>query len=289
MILKTGHDNSMTPQITRFFLLLGAFALSLIFPGCASIAPKKTEPADAALNFACDPNNFPFSSQEEAGFENKIATLIANALGKNELKFIWWSQKRGFIKNTLNATDKNFRADIIVGTAKGIARVATTDAYYRSSYVMVYRDKEPKLSLANLDDPQLKTLKIGIHVLGDDYENPPPAQALANRGITKNVSGYSTIFSHDNPPSKIIDDLEKGVIDVVIAWGPSVGYFVKNAKSPLTMHRLIGSKFDPPFTFEISMAVNETDDKLRDSLNSVIAKKKEEIKDILENYGVPLY
>ena len=56
------------------------------------------------LRVCADPNNLPFSSARGDGFENKIAELLARELGAN-LKYFWWSQRRGFIRNTLNAGD----------------------------------------------------------------------------------------------------------------------------------------------------------------------------------------
>ena len=41
-----------------------------------------------------------------------------------------------------------------------------TRPYYRSSYVFVWR-KDRALALGSFDDPKLKRLRIGVHIIGD--------------------------------------------------------------------------------------------------------------------------
>ena len=48
-----------------------------------------------------------------------------------------------------------------------------TRPYYRSSYVFVAR-RDRRLPLRSLDDPALRRLSIGVQIVGDDYDNPPP-------------------------------------------------------------------------------------------------------------------
>jgi mxaJ protein len=42
-----------------------------------------------------------------------------------------------------------------------------------------------------------------------------------------------------------------------------------------------------PFVFDISMGVRRGDDALREELNAVISRRKQEIDRILDQYGVP--
>ena len=51
-------------------------------------------------------------------------------------------------------------------------------SYYRSSYAFVSR-RDRHLRIDSFDAPSLKRLTIGIQISGDDYNNPPAAQALA--------------------------------------------------------------------------------------------------------------
>ena len=112
----------------------------------------------------------------------------------------------------------------------------TTAPYYRSSYVFVSRPGTP--AITSFDDPTLRTAKIGVHLIGDDGFNIPPAHALASRGIVGNVRGYSLYgdYREVSPPSHLIEAISSGEIDVGIAWGPLGGYFALPADTALADH-----------------------------------------------------
>src|SRR3989442_12153988 len=76
-----------------------------------------------------DPENLPFSNRQLEGFENKIADVIAKALGASP-SYIWWGQRRGFIRNTMNATLKEGRCDVVIGVPAGYDLVRTTTPNY---------------------------------------------------------------------------------------------------------------------------------------------------------------
>jgi mxaJ protein len=233
-----------------------------------------------------DPENFPFSNRQLEGFENKIADLIAKELGASPT-YIWWGQRRGFIRNTMKATLKEARCDVVIGVPKGYDLVRCTKPYYRSTYVFVYPQSKG-FQIKSLDDPILRRLRIGVHLLGDDYENPPPVHELAKRGLVDNVVGYDTFYSRENPPSRIIDAVASGEIDVAIVWGPAAGYFAKQQHVPLELVPVPSGKGDLPFAFDISMGVRQGDEELKTQLEKVLDRKQAEIRKILEDYGVPL-
>jgi len=233
-----------------------------------------------------DPENFPFSNRELEGFETKIADLIGKELGASPT-YIWWGQRRGFIRNTLKATLKEARCDVVIGVPKGYDLVRWTKPYYRSTYVFVYLQGKG-FQIQSLNDPILSRLKIGVHLLGNDYENPPPVHELAKRGLVDNVVGYDTFYSRENPPSKIIDAVASGTIDVAIVWGPAAGYFAKKQRVPLELVPVPSGKGDLPFAFDISMGVRPGDEELKIQLEKVLDRKQAEIRKILEDYGVPL-
>src|SRR4051812_9585058 len=158
---------------------LGMLAAILAFR-----APTAASAAATTLRVCADPNNLPFSNAAREGFENRIADLIGRELHE-PVEYVWWAQRRGFVRNTLNAGS----CDLVVGTASGVEMLATTRPYYKSTYVFVSR-RDRQLGLTSFDDPRLKTLKIGVQLIGDDFVNTPPAHALANRGMTRNVVGY---------------------------------------------------------------------------------------------------
>src|SRR5881392_3650279 len=148
-------------------------------------APQMRAQSARQFRVCADPENMPFSNQKMEGFENRIAEVLAKDLGA-PLRFIWWGQRRGFIRNTMNATLEEGRCEVMIGAPAGYDLVRTTKPYYRSTYVFVYR-KDKGLKIASLDDPILKKVKIGVHLFGDDYSNPPPVHELSKRGVVSNV------------------------------------------------------------------------------------------------------
>jgi mxaJ protein len=260
-------------------------SLSLLCPRPVDAGQGKNE-GKKRFRVCADPENMPFSNRQLEGFENKIAAVMAKALGAAP-SYIWWGQRRGFIRNTMNATLEEARCDIVIGVPQGYDLVRTTKPYYRSTYVFVY-PKGKGRQIRSMDDPILKTLKIGVHLLGEDYANPPPAHELAKRGIVKQVIGFNTFYSPQNPPSTIIDAVAGGKIDVAIVWGPAVGYFVAHQRVPLEVVPVPSGKMDLPFAFDISMGVRPGDEALKAELEQVLEQKHDEIMKILKDYGVPL-
>src|SRR5262249_28130984 len=144
------------------------------------------------------------------------------------------------------------------------------------------------LALRSLDDPILKKLKIGVHLLGDDYTNPPPVHELSKRGIVDNVVGFDTFYSPQNPPSRIIDAIASGKIDTAIVWGPAAGYFAARQQIPMEVVPIPSGKTDLPFAFDMCMGVRQGDEALLAQLEKVLDAKQAEIAKILRDYGVPL-
>jgi quinoprotein dehydrogenase-associated probable ABC transporter substrate-binding protein len=241
------------------------------------------KPARRQLRVCADPNNLPFSNAKKEGLENAVARLVARALDA-ELTYTWLPQRRGFVRNTLAAG----RCDVMMEAPAGYGRATTTRPYYRSTYVMVYR-KDRKLAPRSLDDPALRTLRIGLQTIGDDYANTPPAAALGRRGLSRNVVGYPVYgdYSTATPQAPILDAVVAGTIDVAIVWGPLGGWFAEHARVPLTVVPLASGAADPPFAFAIGMGVRRGDEPLRRELDGVIASHRGELEALLRRYAVP--
>ncbi len=219
-----------------------------------------------------------------AGFDNKIAALMAKDLG-DSVSYSWWPTRRGFVRNTLSASD----CDIVFGLPKGYDLVLPTKPYYRSAYVAVTR-RDRHLKISSLDDSTLKTLKVGVTLIGDNYTNTPPAQALGARGINQSVVGFTSFYNAEHRPGDIIDAVAKGQIDVALAWGPLAGYFAKHSAVPLDLTVLPDTDRATgfPFAYDLTLGVRRADRGLRDSLNALIDRHRADIDAILRDYGVPL-
>ncbi len=264
-------------RIIRLVLVSVVF---IVIP--AGLAAEDYEP----LRVASDPNNMPLSHRDLGGFENKIAELIAKDMGAS-VQYTWWGQRRGFIRNTLKATLNEARADIVLGVPKGYDLVSLTRPYYRSTYVFVYPESSG-YSIKSLDDPILKELKIGVHLLGNDYMNPPPVHELGRRGIVEMVVGFNTFYTEENPPGKIIEAVVSGEVDMAIVWGPLAGYYAARQTVPLLLVPIPSGVDDLPFAFDICMGVRHGEKELKSRLEAALERKHAEIKKILAEYGVPL-
>jgi mxaJ protein len=240
----------------------------------------------AELRVCADPNNLPFSNEKLEGFENALAALIADELDRT-VRYAWWPQRRGFIRSTLQAK----RCDVVMGVPRGFALVQSTAPYYRSTYVFVTQ-RSRALDITSFDDPKLRDLTIGLHAIGDDYNNVPPAQSLAARGLADNVRGYSIYgaYSQPDPPRALIDAVARGEVDIAIAWGPLAGYFAGRSAVPLALTPVDPHdvRTETPMTFEISMGVRPGDSVLRTELDKVLQRRRLDIRKLLEKYGVPL-
>jgi mxaJ protein len=255
--------------------------LASVVAACTAIAPAHTKD----LRICADPNNLPFSNQQREGFENKLVELLAKDLGMTP-HYVWWAQRRGNLRNTLNAG----RCDVVPGIATGLDMLATTRPYYRSSYVFVTR--RGRAEPASFDDPRLTQWLIGVQMIGDDGANTPPAHALSRRGLTGNVRGYAVYgnYANPNPPAAIVDAVARGDIDVAVAWGPMAGYFAKQAAVPLQVTPVSPQMDDGqwPMVFDISMGVRRKDLALRRQLDAALERHRAEIERLLRGYGVPL-
>lgn len=264
------------------FILFVVSFLLLAPPVWSQASPENLP----TFRVCADPNNLPFSNQKQEGFENKIAALFAKELG-SQLTYTWWPQRRGFLRGTLNAG----RCEVIMGVPAQFDAVLTTQPYYQSTYVFIY-PQAAAYQLSSLDDAILRHLRIGVHLIGDDYTNSPPAHALSARGIVENVVGYSVYgnYAEESPPSKIVEAVATGAIDAAIVWGPIAGYFAQQQTPPLHVVPLPADAGSPtlPFRYEIALGVGKDNQDLKAKLDRLLELKAAEIRAILNDYGVPV-
>jgi mxaJ protein len=262
-----------------------ALALLTLLPACAP-GPDASAPAapSRVLRVCSDPNNLPFSNEAHEGFENRIAEVLARQLGAR-LEYVWWPQRRGFVRNTLRAG----LCDVIIGVPASFELAATTRPYYRSSYVFVTRRGEPMPQ--SFDDPLLTRARVGVHLVGDDGSNTPPAHALSARGIIRNVHGYSIYgdYRQPNPPAALLHAVAHNEVDVAVAWGPLAGYFISRDNLQLELNPVSPEIDVPfmPFVFDIAMGVARENTSLLAELNAFIEAQHDTLDTILRDYHVP--
>lgn len=253
-------------------------------PAPVNEAPPPASRPVRTLRVCADPNNMPFSNEQEEGFENRIAEILADELDAR-LDYTWWAQRRGFIRNTLKAG----KCDVVLGVPQDFEMALTTVPYYRSSYMFVQRaDRAP---VRSLDDPALKEARIGVHLVGDDYTNVPPAHALARHDIVGNLKGYPLYgdYREPNPPARLLTALAEDEVDVAIAWGPLAGYFARRQKVPLTLAPVPEEPAEAqlPMSYAISLGVRHGEEAFKAELEAALARRHDDIRKVLDIYGIP--
>jgi quinoprotein dehydrogenase-associated probable ABC transporter substrate-binding protein len=258
---------------TALALMIGLRAVAQA-PGLGSSA----ELVDPKVFRVCaDPRNLPFSDQAGAGFENKLAELFAQKLGE-PTSYTYFPQVIGFVRNTLNA----LRCDVIMGVAVGDDLVQTTNAYYRTTYALVFKPGNGLDGVDSLEDPRLKDKHIGI------VAGTPPATVLVQQGLMTLARPYALTFDTriDSPSATMINDIATGQIDAGVLWGPIAGYYAQRVTPHLVVVPLL--KESARMDFRIAMGVRRSDQDWKRQLNRLITENQPEINRILTEYGVPL-
>ena len=260
---------------SRFHSLAAALVLALAGGALAA------EPAlPAALRVCADPDNLPYSHADGSGFENRLAEMLAAEL-RLPLRYEWMPLRRGFVRKTAGAG----LCDVFMGVPAGFERVLTTRAYYRSSYVFVSRTNPP---LASFEDPRLRRLAIGVQLVGNDLAATPAGHALAARGATAHVEGF-TVFGDGPATGRMVDAIAEGRLDAGVAWGPQAAWFARHAPLPLavTPAHAPAELASLPCEFDIAVGVKRGEGALRDALDAALARRRDDIDALLARYGVP--
>ena len=261
--------------------------MKLGFCSFAAVLALATQPASAqvmpdmvsrtALRVCADPANMPFSNREGEGFENKIASIVADQL-KLPLRYFWAPSGPGFVRNTLQSN----LCDLIIGYAAGAEIVQHTNPYYRSTYAIVAAKNGAFADVASLDDPKLKGRHIGV------FAATPPVDLLLAKGLMGGAKVYPLIVDHRfaSPLNDMFADLKAGTIDVAVVWGPLAGYDAK--KDDLTLTPLLKQGNDPDYSYRITFGIRHNEPDWKHKLEAVIRARQSDINVVLREYNVPL-
>jgi len=264
-------------MITRRLVL----TIALVAGACAGTRAEQAN----VLRVCADPNNLPFSNDRGEGLENRLVEMVAQEMGAR-VEYTWHAQRRGFVRETL----RSGLCDVIAGVPSSFELALPTRPYYRSTYVFVY-PKDAPFEIRSFDDDVLRELRIGVHLVGDDGANTPPAHALGKRGIIGNVHGYMLYgdYSKPDPPADILTALANDEIDVAIVWGPLAGYFVPRMGLDVEIVPVSPQVDLPflPFVFDIAMGVRRDDVALKERLDSILERRSLDVEALLVEYGVP--
>ncbi|RFC62700.1 quinoprotein dehydrogenase-associated putative ABC transporter substrate-binding protein [Fulvimarina endophytica] len=227
-----------------------------------------------------DPNNMPFANEAEEGFEQEVARLLAEKLGRQSVSYTYFPQATGFVRMTLGSN----LCDIIMSYPQGDELVQNTNAYYRTAYALVVPADGDLANVTKLEDEPLKGKRIGI------VAGTPPATYLAKAGLIGKAKPYQLMVDTriDNSAKAMIDDLDAGTIDAAVLWGPLAGWYAKQSDKDYTVIPLVNEGAGPAMVYRITMGVRSADQQWKRQLNVAIRDNQEAINDILLSYGVPL-
>ncbi|UFZ02678.1 methanol oxidation system protein MoxJ [Bradyrhizobium ontarionense] len=260
--------------------------------GSALIGGKTVaEQADASkLRICAAGNELPFSSKDQTGFENRIASVVAKAMGREPV-FVFADKPAIYLVR--DWLDKG-RCDVVVGLDSGDQRVLTTKPYYRAGYVFVTR-KDRNIELESWEDPQIKS--VGHIVV--EFGSPSEVMLKEIGKYTDNMAYLYSLVGFRSPrnqytqipPQKIVSEVESGNAGVAAVFAPDIARYVK-ANAALKM---VPIKDDAdrdgeriPQQYDQSMGVRHGDEALLVALDTALEKVAPEIADILRDEGIPI-
>ncbi|WP_292068549.1 quinoprotein dehydrogenase-associated putative ABC transporter substrate-binding protein [Mesorhizobium sp.] len=276
----TGRDAS-SPRVV--LVILGALAMSpsnAQAQGAGLGAAGELVDPDT-LRVCADPSNMPFTDQSGQGFENKLAELVARKTGRKSVAYTWFPTVIGFVRNTLAAN----RCDVIMGYAQGDELVQNTNAYYRSSYVLVHPKGDDLEGVETIEDPKLTGKRIGV------VERTPPTANMAANKLLRTAKIYPLAVDTRITPSMgevVIKDMLAGKIDAAILWGPMAGYYARQLNADVAIIPLVKERTGSRMSYRITMGVRPSDQEWKRTLNKVIRENQAEINKLLLDYNVPL-
>ena len=248
-------------------------------------------PADASkLRICAAGNELPFSSKDQTGFENRIASVVAKAMGREPV-FVFADKPAIYLVR--DWLDKRM-CDVVVGLDSGDQRVLTTKPYYRAGYVFVTR-KDRNIELQSWEDPQIKS--VGHIVV--EFGSPSEVMLKEIGKYTDNMAYLYSLVGFRSPrnqytqipPQKIVAEVESGNAGLAAVFAPDVARYVK-ANAALKM---VPIKDDAdrdgeriPQQYDQSMGVRHGDEQLLAALDAALAKAAPEIADILRDEGIPV-
>ena len=225
-----------------------------------------------------DPENMPFSNSKQEGFEDKIAQVLAQDLGK-KLSFTYAYSRQGFFRNTLGAN----RCDVVIGTTSDSDMMRTSKPYYRAGHVYVWR-KASNYNIIDWTSPDLRKGFIGV------IDHSPATIPMNDNNLIGNARPYRIQRDLNLPSSFMIDDLAKGDIDIAIAWGPIGGYFAKQSKVPMVVAPIPEYETENAKGKEywnISVGVRKKDKERMAMIQGALDRNQAKIIKILDDYGIP--
>ncbi len=270
-------------------MLAGSAAVAaamFAFPSSAALAANATPPAnDHVLRVCADPNYLPYSNRAGQGFENKVAALVAKAMGR-KLEYTWASYRgHGGYSNFLAENLDARKCDVVMNLPYGDHEESYTKPYYTSSYVFITR-KDTHYHIRSMNSVSMHSIKIGFE------SDTTPETAIKLLDLINNAVAFHVASNPQASPRELLQAVQDGKVGVMITWEPAIGDFLKDYPD-LQVARVPSEEYGPGlptvgYTYGMSMGVRKGDTALKDALDKVIAREQPEITATLAQYDVKL-
>lgn len=240
----------------------------------------RTRKLSTPLRVCADPGNMPLSSNQQEGFQNKVAKILAEDLG-TQASFFWRPyHERGLTRETF----QNNECDILMDMPVALQNLLTSDPVYSTTYVFAHR-ADRNIKIESLDDPVLRTLKIGV------FQHSGLREALERRGIKNldlHIIAYDTDLQPKHQPWQQVQKVIDGELDVAGVWGPFAGWLKVQQGAPIVIQPVNLWENEVPMEFELGIGMQRNQVMLKYMIDWALTRTKDKIAAVLKDYGVPL-
>lgn len=261
--------------------------------GAAALALASPALADTTnLRVCASTKDAPFSDAQGAGFENKIAQVLADEMGAT-LDLVMLEKDAIYLVR--DGIEKDL-CDVLVGVDAGDERLLTTRPYYRSGYAFVTRQDRnfEGDKWQDVDQEGFDTFSYRLHSPAETilkytgrYEYNLIYQAsLTNFEDRRNK--YTQVEA-----SRVITEVADGGADLAILFAPEAARYVRDSREPLRM-TLITNEIERsdgviiPLQYSQSVGVSKTHPELLGPIEQALQSGKARIDAILTEEGIPL-
>ncbi len=236
----------------------------------------------AELRVCGDPGNMPLSSADGQGFQNKIADVLARAMGTRVTYFWRPYLERGITRQTFETND----CDVLLDMPSELRRRADDEPRLPHDLRARVPQRQAGSTSRTSTIRSSRTSEIGV------YQTSALREVLKRRGLSTNIVLHTISRNGDllpeQQPSHQVQQVIDGALDVAAVWGPFAGWFKTMKGAPLTILPVNLMEDEVPLEFDLALAVRPNNAVMKYALEYALEASRSEIEKILKDYGVPL-
>jgi ankyrin repeat protein len=109
-----------------------------------------------------------------------------------------------------------------------------------------------------------------------------------NDNVSIHVISHDADLRPEKQPWRQVQEVVDGKLDIAAVWGPFAGFVQKMQGAPIAIQPVNLMDDDIPLEFDLAMGMRKNNVVLKFMLDDALEKSKDEVKQILADYGVPL-